>query len=154
PTPWLASRRQLTAANTAILYQTLGQYDRALALYNDLLNSGQALSPQEQAQLLANVGVLRRRLGDPQKALDTYRAAQALYQKAGHRDGEIAVLNDIGILQAKDLKDYDAAVQTFTTAFEQARQAGDRPLMVHSRMYRGEAYFRAGRLRESAADFE
>ena len=63
PAPWLASRRQLVVANTAILYQTLGQYDRALALYNRLLDSKQALAPREQAQLLANMGVLRRRLG-------------------------------------------------------------------------------------------
>ena len=152
--PWLASRRQLTMANTAILYQTLGQNDRALEIFNELLRSAQALSPQEQAQLLANVGVLRRRLGDPQKALDTYRAAQELYRKAGHRDGEISVLNNIGILQAMELGDYDAAAKTFTTALERAQGAGDRPLIVHARLYRGEAYFRDHRAAESAADFK
>ena len=92
--PWAAARRQLTKANTAILYQTLGQYERALDLYNELLNSPQALPASEQAQLLANVGTLRRRLGDPQKALDTYLQAQALYRKAANKDGEIAVLNN------------------------------------------------------------
>ena len=152
--PWLASRRQLTLANTAILFQTLGQYDRALTLYNELLNSPQALSPREQAQLLANVGVLRRRLGDPLKALDTYRTAQALYRRSGHRDGEIAVLNNIGILQAMDLKDYRSAVATFTTALQEAEESEDRPLTIHSRLYRGEAYFRDNRLKESAADFQ
>jgi CHAT domain-containing protein len=153
PAKWLSSRRQLTSANTAILLQTLGQYDRALDIYNDVLKSHGALPPQEEAQLLANIGVLRRRLGDPQKALDTYRAAQLLYRKAGHRDGEIAVLNNIGILQAMDLKDYRAAVATFTSALGLAEGAGDRPLIIHAHLYRGEAYIRSGQSGEATPDF-
>lgn len=152
--PWLASRRQLTLANTAVLYQTLGQYDRALTLYNELLKSPQALSAEEQAQLLANVGVLRRRLGDPQKALDTYRAAQALYRRSGHRDGEIAVLNDIGIVQAMDLKDLDGASVTFTNALTAAEASGDRSLIIQSRLYRGETYLRNEKFEQSGADFK
>ncbi|HEX6896081.1 MAG TPA: CHAT domain-containing tetratricopeptide repeat protein [Bryobacteraceae bacterium] len=151
--PWLGSRRQLTLANTAILYQTLGQFNSALALFNQILNSSQALPAREQAQVLANMGVLRRRLGDPQKALDTYHAAQALYRQSGHRDGEIAVLNDIGILQATDLQDFGAAAATFSTALHLAEQSGDRILITQARLYRGEAHFHDEKLTESAADF-
>ena len=152
--PWLASRQHLTLANTAILYQTLGQFSRALAIFNQILNSSQALPAREQAQVLANMGVLRRRLGDPQKALDTYHAAQALYRESGHRDGEIAVLNDIGILQATDLQDFGAAAATFSTALHLAEQSSDRLLVTHARLYRGEAYFREEKFRESAADYQ
>lgn len=151
---WTASRRQLTIANTAILYQTLGQFERALDLYSELLGSSNVLPPREEAQLLANVGALRRRLGDPQKALETYRAAQALYKRAAHRDGEIAVLNNIGIVQAMNLNDDKGAAATFTAALDMARQSGDRPLEVHARLYRGEAFYRAGRMEQSAADFQ
>jgi CHAT domain-containing protein len=150
---WAPSRRQLLVANTAILYQTLGQYERALDLYSQLLNAPQALPPDEEAQLLANVGTLRRRRGDPQKALQTYRATQALYKKTAHRDGEISVLNNIGILQAMDLSDFNAAIASFTTSLHLAEQSGDRPLIVHSRLYRGETYYRAGQLQKSAEDF-
>lgn len=151
---WNASRRQLTVANIAILYQTLGQFERALDLYSGLLQSPQALPPREEAQLLSNVGSLRRRLGDPRKALDTYRAAQALYRKAAHRDGEIAVLNNIGIVQAMDLKDFDAAAVTFTDALRLATESDDRPRAVHARLYRGETLYRRGSLAESAIDFQ
>ncbi len=154
PAEWVNSRRQLAVANTAILYQTLGQYNRALDLYNTLLNGTHALDDREQAQVLANIGVLRRRLGDPRKALETYRMAQALYQKAGHRDGEISVLNNIGILEAMDLKDFKSAATTFTTALKLAEKSGDRPLIVHAHLYRGEAYYRGGLLAESQSDFE
>ena len=151
---WHSSRRQLTAGNIAMLYQTLGQFEHALNLYTDLLHSPQALPPREEAQLLTNVGVLRRRLGDPNKALDTYRHAQALYKDQAHRDGEIGVLNNIGIVQAMDLRDYSSAAATFTTALKLAEQSGDRPLAVHAHLYRGEALYRAGILERSGLDFQ
>ena len=152
--PWSASRRQLTTGNIAMLYQTLGNYQRALDLYTELLQGRQALPPQEQAQLLSNVGALRRRLGDPLKAVDTYRAAQALYARTAHRDGEVAVLNNIGIVQAMDLRDFATAVGTFTTSLGLAEAAGDRPLAIHAHLYRGEALYRTGDMRRSEADFE
>jgi tetratricopeptide (TPR) repeat protein len=151
---WYSSRKQLTIANTAILYQTLGQYDQALNLYRELLDSPGALPEQEQAQLLANIGVLRRRLGDPQKALQTYRQAQAVYEKAGHRDGEIAVLNNTGILQAADLHDYESAASTFTRALQLAEQIGDHLLAVQAHLHRGEAFYRAGKSESAQEDFE
>lgn len=151
---WAASRRQLTVANIAILYQTVGQFERALDLYTGLLHSPQALPLAEQAQLLANVGTLRRRLGDPRKALETYVAAQSMYKKAAHRDGEIAVLNNIGIVQAMDLNDPRSAAAAFTEALRLADASKDRPLAVHARLYRGEAFFRAGLLDLSADDFQ
>lgn len=151
---WNSSRRQLTLGNIAILYQTLGQLEHALNLYTGLLNSPQALKPREQAQLLTNVGALRRRLGDPGKALETYRAAQALYKQDAHRDGEIGVLNNIGIVQAMDLHDFASAGTTFTTALTLAEESGDRPLAVHARLYRAEALYRAGLLDGSASDFQ
>ncbi len=150
---WTGWARQITLANIAVLYQTLGQSERALALYTDLLRGVQTLPPREQAQFLTNAGVLRRRLGDPRKALDTYRTAQALYRQAAHRDGEIAVLNNIGIVQAMDLHDWKAAESTFTSAYDLAERSHDRPLAVHALLYRGETLYRAGRLAESKSDF-
>ena len=151
---WSASRRQLTLANLAILYQTMGQFEVALGFYSEIQHSPQALPADEEAQLLTNIGVLRRRLGDPQKALQTYRAAQQLYRRAAHRDGEIAVLNNIGILQAMDLSDFPAANSTFGEALKLAEKSGDRPLAVHARLYRAETLYRAGRLEQSAGDFQ
>jgi CHAT domain-containing protein len=143
----------VTTANIAILYQALGQYDRALRLYSGLLTSSDALEPRERAQLLSNAGALRRRLGDPVRALETYREAQALYRQSKHADGEITVLNNIGILQSADLGDFKGAEQSFTQAYELATKSGDRPLAVHAQLNRGEARFRAGHADASQADF-
>ena len=151
--PWSPWARQVTTANIAILYQALGQFDRALGLYSGLLNTNDALEPIEQAQLLSNVGALRRRLGDPVKALETYRAAQAFYRRTKHADGEIAVLNNIGIVQSMDLGDGKGAEVSFSAALQLAEQTGDRPLAVHAQLNRGEARYRNGRLTLSEADF-
>ena len=103
--------------------------------------------------MLAHIGALRRRLGEPGKALETYHDVQALYRQADYRDGEISVLNDIGILQAMDLRDFRSAAATFTTALRLAEQSGDKPLITHALLYRAEAYFRGGLLDKSDEDF-
>lgn len=151
---WNLSRRQLTTANLATVYQRLGQYDRALASYAALRSAGAALSESEQAQVLSNMGALYRRLGDPVKALETYRAAQALYRKQAMRSGEIAVLNNIGIAQALDLALYRDALDTFRTALSMAQKSGDRPVELHTLLYSAETLYRMNRGPESRVDFE
>ena len=157
---WSPWARQVSTANVAMLYQALGQFDRALALYTGLLDTPvdgrlsarTALAPSEKAQLLSNVGALRRRLGDPVKALETYRTALDLYRGAKQRDGEIAVLNNIGIVQATDLNDLKAAEASFSAALRLAEKGGDRPLAIQARLDRGEALYRAGNFTQSEAD--
>jgi CHAT domain-containing protein len=151
---WNAWGRQLTSANIAVLYQSVGQFDRALKIYAELLHSAQSLPPSEQAQLLSNAGVLWRRLGDPQKALETYRAAQALYKTDAQHSSEIAVMNNIGIVQAMDFRDYQAAERTFSGALALAETSGDYPLAVQTRLYRGEAFYRAGKATQAADDYQ
>jgi CHAT domain-containing protein len=151
--PWNTSRRQLTVANIATVYQRLGQYDRALDAYGALRGMANALPPSEEAQVLANMGTLYRRLGDPVKALETYRAAQGLYRSQAMRNGEIAVLNNIGIAQALDLRLYPEALATFDKALTMAQESGDRPVEVHALLYRAETMYRMDNASESGAGF-
>lgn len=151
---WNLSRRQLTTANLATVYQRLGLYDRALAGYAALRSSGTALPESEQAQVLSNMGALYRRLGDPGKALETYRAAQALYRKNAMRSGEIAVLNNIGIAQALDLALYSDALATFNSALAMAQHSGDRPVELHALLYSAETLYRMNKAQESRVEFQ
>lgn len=100
--------------NLAALYEQLGQYQKALEYYQRALGGSQQMAPSERAQLLSNAGTLYRRLGDAVKALETYRAAQALYAREHLSDGEIHVLQDIGIALALDFQDLNGAVAAFT----------------------------------------
>lgn len=150
---WSAARRQLTIANLASLYERLGRYDKALDAYSHLRSLHAALTVPEQAQMLANMGSLYRRLGDPAKALETYRAAQALYRQRELRNGEVAVLNNIGIAEALDLGRLRDALDVFDRALNMAEATGDKPVALHSLLYRAETLFRMQRLNESGKDF-
>jgi len=125
-----------------------------LEIYSELLQGSHALLPAEEAQFLANVGALRRRLGDPIKALATYRAAQALYKQSGQRDAEIAVLNNLGIVKATGLHDSWGRPRTFSEALKEAEASGNRPLSIQARLYRGEALYRLKNMKGAREDYE
>jgi CHAT domain-containing protein len=151
---WTPGRRQLTAANIAIIYQTLGQYDRALDVYAGLRAAGDALVPQEQAQLLTNMGAIYRRLGDPIKALEAYQAARRLYGQKAMKRGEISVLNNIGIAQAQDLHQPAAAIATFDTALTLARSSGDQLVTLQLVLRRSAALYEMQRFKEARSGYE
>jgi tetratricopeptide (TPR) repeat protein len=149
---WNPRRRQLTLANLATLYQRLGKEQMALQIYQKLAASPQAMPLSEQAQLLLNQGILYRRLGDPLKALERYRAAQALFGRERHRDGEISALRSIGLARAVDLNDLSGAFQAFTAAGQLARDSSNVRGIVQSKLYRAEVLRRLNRLPEAEAD--
>jgi hypothetical protein len=121
-------------------------------MYQQLAASPQAMPPSEQAQLLLNQGVLYRRLGDPVKALDLYRAAQALFDREHHRDGEISALRSVGLARAVDLKDLSGALEAFTAGWQLAQESSNARGIVQSKLYRAEVLRRLRRLREAERD--
>ncbi len=150
--PWNASRRELVLTNLAALYEQLGQNEKALEYYQRALAGAQQMQPSERAQLLSNAGTLYRRLGDAVKALETYRAAQDLYSSEHLSDGEIHVLQNIGIARALDFQDLDGAVAAFTTALTLAEASTNRREAALAHMFRGEAHYRMKKRAEAAND--
>jgi CHAT domain-containing protein len=146
--------RQLAITDMATLFQRLGRDDRALELYEQLRNSPLAVRANEQARLLANLGVLYRHLGDPVKALQTYRQAQDLYAREQHAQGQIGVLRNIGIVLALDLGDLSGAIQAFSRALKLAEETNDTLLATHAHLYRGESLLRLNQLDAAGQDFE
>jgi len=151
--PWTARRRQLVMINQATLYQRLGRDQAALALYGQLEDAADGLSPRERAEMRVNVGVLYRRLGDPIKALRAYDEARVLFGRERALDGELGALNNRGIALALDLGRLDEAEQSFSAALESAERVGHRREMLHALLYRGETRLRAGRRDSARADF-
>lgn len=152
--PWFASRRQLTIANLAVLFQRVGQYGRALELYTSAGTEREALPAPERAQMLSNIGTLYRRLGDPVKALETYREAQQLFHLQTQLAGQVSVLNNIGIVQSLDLGRQEEALRTFSEALALARKSGGKQGIMSCLLYRGEASLRLHRWPEAQSDFD
>src|SRR5256712_490925 len=146
-----ARLRKMTISNLAALYQRLGADERALDLYARL-RTGETMQPSEEAQLLINQGALLRRLGDPIKAMETYRQAQALFARGQHRDGEIGAWRNIGIAYALDLNDNQRALDAFSAALKLAQESSNQRGGGQALLYRGETPRRIGRLAEAARE--
>jgi CHAT domain-containing protein len=150
---WNPSRRQLILANLAILYQQLGQYQKALEYYQLAQSAGAALPTAEYAQLLSNAGTIYRRLGDPVKALRTYESAQQLFAREQLSAGQLHVLQNIGIAYALDLHDMPRALDAFAQALQLAEATSNRRETVLAHLFRGEALYRMDRVAEAGIDF-
>ena len=148
-----ARLRKMTISNLAVLQQRLGADERALDLYAQLA-TGATMQPSEEAQLLINQGWLLRRLGDPIKAMQTYRQAQELFARGQHRDGEIGVWCNIGIVYAMDLNDNPRALDAFDRALTLAHESSNQRREVQALLYRGETLRRLGRLGEAAGELQ
>lgn len=149
--PWTPRRRQVAAANLAILHQRVGSYGKALELYRGLALPA-SMPASERAQLLANQGTLYRRLGDPVKALEIYRQAQALFARDSHPFGEVGVLKNIGILYALDLDRLPDALEAFGAA-RRVAETSAKAQVVPIRLYVAETLLALGRRDEAAAEF-
>jgi CHAT domain-containing protein/Flp pilus assembly protein TadD len=151
---WSEYWLQITKFNQATLLQRLGRYDGALRIYRDVEASSKTLTGGDRAHLDANLGTLYRRLGDPYKALDAYRAAQNLYSQQHDADGEIAVLKNTGIVYALDLDDLPHAARVFGSALTLAQKMHNRREEMQSHLYLGETLFRTHDLAIALSEFE
>ena len=151
---WSGYWLQITKFNQATLLQRLGRYENALHAYREVETSSKTLTGDDRAHLYANLGTLYRRLGDPYKALDMYRAAQQLYLTQHDADGEIAVLKNSGIANALDLEDAKQAASIFRSVLALAVKTHNRREEMQAHLYLGETLFRAGSLSPARKEFE
>jgi len=152
--PWSNYWRQITEINEATVYQRLGRYQRALEIYQRVEQSSKALTVGDRAHLLTNLGALYRRLGDPWKALDSYRAALGLYAKQHDADGEISVLKNIGIVYALDQGDLTLAEQFFQRALTRALETRNQREEMQGHLYLGETLLRKGAVKAGREQFQ
>jgi len=151
--PWSATWRQFTLLNLATLYQRLGNDQRAIKIYNDILEHPKDLSPRDVGHMDANLGALYRRLGDPKQALLFYGYADEYYAKEKDVDGELGVLKNSGIVLALDLGRLPDALKTFDRVRALAAQTNNQREAMQALLYRGETLYRMGKLPEAEREF-
>ena len=151
--PWSATWRQFTLLNLATLYQRLGNDQRAIKIYNDVLAHPEAATPRDLGHLNANMGAAYRRLGDAKQALEFYGYADEYYAKEKDVDGELGVLKNSGIVLALDLGRLPDALKTFDHVRALAAQTNNQREAMQALLYRGEALYRMGKLPEAEREF-
>ena len=150
---WTATWRQLTLLNLATLYQRLGNDQRAIKIYNDILDHPKDLSPRDVGHIHANLGVLYRRLGDAEQALKSYRLAEHFYAREKDADGELGVLKNTGIVEALDLGRLQEALKTFDEVRALATKTNNQREAMQALLYRGETLYRMGKLEDAQREF-
>jgi len=151
--PWSATWRQFTLLNLATLYQRLGNDQRAIKIYNDVLARPENATPRDLGHLNANMGAAYRRLGDAKQALVFYRYAEEYYAKEKDVDGELGVLKNSGIVLALDLGRLQDALKTFDRVRTLAEQTKNQREAMQALLYRGETLYRMNKLAEAEREF-
>ena len=139
--------------NLATLYQRLGNDQRAINIYNDILAHPKDLSPRDVGHMDANMGALYRRLGDPKQALLFYGYADEYYAKEKDIDGELGVLKNSGIVLALDLGRLQDALKTFDRVRALAEKTKNQREAMQALLYRGETLYRMDKLPEAEKEF-
>jgi CHAT domain-containing protein/tetratricopeptide (TPR) repeat protein len=151
--PWSATWRQLTLLNLGTLYQKLGNDQRAIKIYNDILAHPEETTPRDLGHLNSNMGAAYRRLGDAKQALQFYGYADEYYAKEKDVDGELGVLKNIGIVLALDLGRLPDALKTFDRVRALAEKTKSQREAMQALLYRGETLYRMGKLPEAEKEF-
>jgi CHAT domain-containing protein len=140
--PWVAYWKRITLLNLATLYQRIGNDQSALAMYKTIEESAQDVKQAFWGHLYANVGVLYRHLGDPEKALEAYGKAERAYAQQHDVDGELGVLKNTGIVLALNLGRLPEALTNFYRARKLALASNNRREAMQALLYSGETLYR------------
>ncbi len=152
--PWVPYWRRLTLLNLATLYQRIGNDQSALAIYKNIEQSPEAVTQAFLGHLYANVGVLYRHLGDPEKALDAYHKAERAYAQQHDVDGELGVLKNTGIVLALNLGRLPEALTAFYRARKLALKSNNRREAMQALLYSGQTLYRMKKLPQAQEHFQ
>jgi CHAT domain-containing protein/tetratricopeptide (TPR) repeat protein len=150
---WYAGTRKLTLTNLAVLHQQLGQQQKALDLYKEIRALPLQQKPSIEAQMLTNLAIVYRRLGDPQQALATYQQARKLLASDPNAAASLYILHNVGVVEALDFRNVDAAFKTFTEAIAIAEKSGSKRELALERLFRGETLMMMDKAEAARADF-
>jgi tetratricopeptide (TPR) repeat protein/transcriptional regulator with XRE-family HTH domain len=123
-----------------------GHWDQFAALHQTALAAARQAGDQlGEAYTLAELGLLRREVGDYPAAAASLARAVALFGEAGDLPGQGYVLTQLGVVHV-GTGDYPAAAASLHRALALARSAGDRPV-------ESEALCNLGTLQQLSGDY-
>ncbi|NEQ71092.1 MAG: CHAT domain-containing protein [Symploca sp. SIO2D2] len=107
-----------TLNNIGLVYQGIGQPQKALSYYNQALPISQEVENRSmEATTLNNLGGVYDTIGQPQKALSYYNKALPILREVGYRSGEGITLASIGFVQENQGKT-EQAIDFYQQAIE------------------------------------
>lgn len=146
------SGEALTLLGLSLVYDVLGEKQRALALYNQASSIYRSVGDVAgEANALIGIGNIYYALGDNPKSLDSYRQALPLRKATGDHRGEAEALTDIGNAYFK-MGENQRAVEFYSQVLPLLRIMEDRADEAITLDNIGRAYSNAGE-RQKALNF-
>ena len=116
----------VTLNNIGLVYDALGEKQKALDFYNQSLPLSRATGDKAQeAVTLTNIGAVYSALGETQTALEYYNQSLPLRRATGDKAGEAVTLNNIGFVY-NGLGEKQKALDYFNQSLLLSRATGDK----------------------------
>ncbi|BAZ40701.1 TPR domain protein [Calothrix sp. NIES-4101] len=120
------SQQGVTLSNIGRIYDSLGDKQQALKLYNQSLPLRIEVGDKSgQATTLNNIGAIYSDLGDKQQALKFFNQSLSLSIEVGDKSQQAATLNNIGLLY-DSLGDKQQALKFFNQSLSLSIEVGDK----------------------------
>ncbi len=147
--PWAAEQAAIARINQGTVLEKVGAYREALDLYKGRLADDAGLDPGRRAALLVNSGVIYRNLGDPVRAVESFREAVEAYRHAGDQAGLSNAWLNLGLAHHLNLERPGEAEAAYREALRLAEESGDRTEEIQDLFYLGRLLLEQGRLEEA-----
>ncbi|HEX6901512.1 MAG TPA: CHAT domain-containing tetratricopeptide repeat protein [Thermoanaerobaculia bacterium] len=147
--PWAAEQTAIARINQGAVLEKVGAYREALDLYKGMLADAGGLDRGRRAALLVNSGVIYRNLGDPVRAVESFREAVEAYREAGDQAGLSNAWLNLGLAHYLNLERPGEAEAAYREALRLAEASGDRTEEIQDLFYLGQLLLEQGRLEEA-----
>ena len=118
------SSEALTLNNIGLVYDSLGETQRALDFFNQALPVLKVIADRSgEAAILGNIGLVHSSLGEQQRALEFYNQALSILRAVGDHSSEARILNNIGRVY-DSLSNGQRALEYYTQALALWRTVG------------------------------
>ena len=134
----------VTLNNLGLVYESLGDYAKALETQERALAAAEALGDEAgAAETLGNIGLVYQSLGEYATALSTYKRALSAKEALGDKAGAALTLANIGSVYQL-LGDTAKALSTFRRVLAASEGSGDQAVVAATLANIGNAYFSLG----------
>lgn len=147
--PWAAEQTAIARINQGAVLEKVGAYREALDLYKGMLANAENMDPGRRAALRVNSGVIYRNLGDPVRAVASFREAVEAYREAGDQAGLSNAWLNLGLAHHLNLERPGEAEAAYREALRLAEESGDRTEEIQDLFYLGQLLLEQGRLEEA-----
>ena len=138
--------------NMAAVYDDIGQRQKALELYEQVLPIRQEVGDRSgEATTLSNMALVYDNIGQRQKALELYGQALPIRKEVGDRSGEAATLGNMAVVY-NGIGQRQKALELYEQALPIQREVGDRAGESVTCYNLAQIYWGQGHLEEAVAE--